>query len=450
MVEPGDHDALVAGARGQPAWTTRLRRRLGRGRDELVRPVLVGALRRRPRGPLPRRGGWHGVAEAAPVACSSSSSSCVAACPAASACYARGPPGGLARCAAEGDGVDVTLLASRPACPSSGGRVGGRPAGPLRPSGPLVTAAGAAPDAGVGPRAGPRTRTVSTSCTRCRWPRRRLRRSSRSRLVVTVHDLAWRRHPEATTPRGRRWHEAALIGGPATARRPSSSRPGWSPPTWVARCRRGPHHRRAAAAPTTCRAPDAGATDALLAARRGARRVPAHRRHARAPQERRPPRRGLRPGAPLPAPTRGRWWSSVPTGGDLSRTRPPESRRRRLHRARSPTPSWPSSTDRARAFAYVPLTEGYGLPPLEAMRIGTPTVVSAEVPSVHDLGATEPAPARHRRSPRRRRHRRRPRRRPDRRRRCGPTCRCAARATPCRAPGRPPHARHVALWKALR
>ncbi len=40
----------------------------------------------------------------------------------------------------------------------------------------------------------------------------------------------------------------------------------------------------------------------------------------------------------------------------------------------------------ARAFAYVPLTEGYGLPPLEAMRLGTPSVVSAEVPSVNDLG----------------------------------------------------------------
>ena len=49
---------------------------------------------------------------------------------------------------------------------------------------------------------------------------------------------------------------------------------------------------------------------------------------------------------------------------------------------------------RARAFAYVPLTEGYGLPPLEAMRAGIPTVVSDEVPSVHDLGAPEPAPAR--------------------------------------------------------
>jgi alpha-1,3-rhamnosyl/mannosyltransferase len=49
---------------------------------------------------------------------------------------------------------------------------------------------------------------------------------------------------------------------------------------------------------------------------------------------------------------------------------------------------------RARAFAYVPLTEGYGLPPLEAMRMGTPSLVSAEVPSVNDIGAPGPAPAR--------------------------------------------------------
>jgi alpha-1,3-rhamnosyl/mannosyltransferase len=49
---------------------------------------------------------------------------------------------------------------------------------------------------------------------------------------------------------------------------------------------------------------------------------------------------------------------------------------------------------RARAFAYVPLTEGYGLPPLEAMHAGLPTVVSDQVPSVHDLGASEPPSAR--------------------------------------------------------
>ena len=32
----------------------------------------------------------------------------------------------------------------------------------------------------------------------------------RSPLVVTVHDLLWRRVPDAYPPRGRRWHEAAL------------------------------------------------------------------------------------------------------------------------------------------------------------------------------------------------------------------------------------------------
>jgi glycosyltransferase involved in cell wall biosynthesis len=48
---------------------------------------------------------------------------------------------------------------------------------------------------------------------------------------------------------------------------------------------------------------------------------------------------------------------------------------------------------RARAFAYVPLTEGYGLPPLEAMRVGTPAVVSTQVPSVRDLGETGEAAA---------------------------------------------------------
>jgi len=48
---------------------------------------------------------------------------------------------------------------------------------------------------------------------------------------------------------------------------------------------------------------------------------------------------------------------------------------------------------RARAFAYVPLTEGYGLPPLEAMRSGTPAVIANEVPSVIDLDEPSPPPA---------------------------------------------------------
>ena len=38
-------------------------------------------------------------------------------------------------------------------------------------------------------------------------------------LVLTVHDLAWRRHPEATTSRGARWHEAALTRARKSAAR---------------------------------------------------------------------------------------------------------------------------------------------------------------------------------------------------------------------------------------
>jgi glycosyltransferase involved in cell wall biosynthesis len=37
--------------------------------------------------------------------------------------------------------------------------------------------------------------------------------------------------------------------------------------------------------------------------------------------------------------------------------------------------------EKAELLAYVPLVEGFGLPPLEAMRAGTP-VVASEVPSV--------------------------------------------------------------------
>jgi len=37
-----------------------------------------------------------------------------------------------------------------------------------------------------------------------------VRRAEAATSVVTVHDLAWRRVPDAYPPRGRRWHEAAL------------------------------------------------------------------------------------------------------------------------------------------------------------------------------------------------------------------------------------------------
>ena len=65
----------------------------------------------------------------------------------------------------------------------------------------------AAADPGLGPRPACGPRPASTSSTPRRWPP--WSRAS-APLVVTVHDLLWRRVPEAYPARGRRWHEAAL------------------------------------------------------------------------------------------------------------------------------------------------------------------------------------------------------------------------------------------------
>jgi glycosyltransferase involved in cell wall biosynthesis len=300
--------------------------------------------------------------------------------------YARGLLGGLAACAGEGDRVDLTLLASR----APGHRVGRDPLAafglPVRASrlpGPLLTRAW---DHGVhaAPEGFDVVHSVSTA-----GPSKR--RSSGSRLVVTVHDVAWRRHPGATTPRGRRWHEAALVRANE----------------------RGAHivvPSRFVAADVAAFGVDATritvvnggadhlpdgdpvATDALLARvgvageflltvgtlepRKNVDRL------VRAFHQ-------VRPSLPGPWPlviVGPAGWGPQPstrheTGGIVFTGAQPAPVLAELYR-------------RARAFAYVPLTEGYGLPPLEAMRVGTPTLVADEVPSVHDLGEAGPAPAR--------------------------------------------------------
>ena len=132
--------------------------------------------------------------------------------------FTRGLLGGLAQCGDEGDAVDVSLLASR----TPGGLSRRAPADPLarfgRPlalshlPGPLLTRAW---DHGWvrAPRA-------TTSCTRSRWPSRSPR-GRRSGPVVTVHDLAWRRRPEAATARGRRGTRRRCAG-------PETRTPRWS------------------------------------------------------------------------------------------------------------------------------------------------------------------------------------------------------------------------------
>jgi glycosyltransferase involved in cell wall biosynthesis len=214
----------------------------------------------------------------------------------------------------------------------------------------------------------------------------RPRRGSPARLVVTVHDLAWRRHPEATTRRGRRWHEAAL----GRARRADASMVVTSQlvaadlqsdgvdPRRITIARGGSDHL----AP-----PDAaGATDAL--ARLGVRgeyllsvgTLEPRKNLERLVQA----YAALRPSLPEP-------WALVVVGpaGWGPSALPPHGDGV-VFAGAVPDPVLSELYRRARAFAYVPLTEGYGLPPLEAMRMGTPALVSTEVPSVHDLGDQAP------------------------------------------------------------
>ena len=297
--------------------------------------------------------------------------------------YARGLLAGLERCAADGDGVDVTLLASRPprgaADPLS---AYGLPVVASALPGRLMTRAW---DHSLlrAPEGFDVVHSVSLAAPM-------LRHTSRSRLAVTVHDLAWRRHPEATTSRGRRWHEAAL-------RRARDSGATLVVPSRLVAAdlvafgadegritvvRGGTDHL----AP-----PDDDATAALL------RRVGVRNEYLLTVGTLEP-RKNLdrlvrafhRAHPQLPEP-----WPLVivgPTGWGHG-ARPQESDGV-VFTGSVPDAVLSGLYRRARAFAYVPLTEGYGLPPLEAMRMGTPSVVSSEVPSVHDLGEPDPTPAR--------------------------------------------------------
>jgi len=209
-----------------------------------------------------------------------------------------------------------------------------------------------------------------------------------ARLVVMVHDLAWRSHPEATTARGRRWHERALrralrradafvvpseaVAGELTAAgaRPSS----------VVVIREGADHLLA---------PDhAGARDILLASgvdgpyllavstlepRKNLRRLVQAYELARAG--------GL---GTLPLVVAGPLgWGDVglaelDSDGVVAVGHVEDAALSALYAG-------------AVAFVYVPVAEGYGLPPLEAMASGTPVVASTAVPSVTESDAEPPA-----------------------------------------------------------
>ena len=298
--------------------------------------------------------------------------------------YARGLLGGLATVAAEGETVELALLASRaPAGIDDPLAAFGRPVLTSRLPSLLMTRAW---DHGLSraPAGFDVVHSVSLASPQ-------LRHSSPERLVVTVHDVAWRRHPEATTRRGARWHEAAL-------RRASRSRAALVVPSRLVAAdllARGIAQSRVTVVPSGADhlpPPDPDATDALL---RGAGVSGAFLLTVSTLEPRKNVDRLVRAFGRVRSSLPGPWPLVIvgPTGWGPGPEKPPAADHVVFT---GPVPAAVLSElyRRARAFAYVPLTEGYGLPPLEAMRAGVPTVVSDEVPSVHDLGAPDPAPAR--------------------------------------------------------
>lgn len=201
------------------------------------------------------------------------------------------------------------------------------------------------------------------------------------RLVVTVHDLAFREVPDAFPPRGRRWHEQRLAEALRRADR------------FVV--------------------PAARTADVLIEAGAEAAKVeviaegadhlpPPDDEGARALLDRLgvdgplvltvstlEPRKNLHRlfSAFARSGLAGRGWSLVVVGAVGWGTGPgpaPDS----VVFAGSPGDAVLAGLyARAGLFAYVPLVEGFGLPPVEAMAAGVPVVASTQVPSVGDSAA---------------------------------------------------------------
>lgn len=196
-------------------------------------------------------------------------------------------------------------------------------------------------------------------------------------LVVTVHDLAWRGHPDATTARGRRWHEAALRRALADADAfvvPSA-------PVADSLVEAGAEQARVRVIThgvDHLPAPDAegaasllrrlGVTDGYLLAASTLEPRKNLRRLVAAFSDARPALEGL----PLVVVGPQGWGETgiadESRGGVVAAGAVDDGVLAGLYEG-------------ARAFVYVPLTEGFGLPPLEAMVFGVPVVVSTTVPS---------------------------------------------------------------------
>jgi glycosyltransferase involved in cell wall biosynthesis len=194
--------------------------------------------------------------------------------------------------------------------------------------------------------------------------------------TVMVHDLAWRTNPELTTARGRRWHEAALrrvVASPATLLVPSE-------PVALELCRTGVASERIHVVgegadhlppPSSIEASEmlaaAGVSGPFLLSvstleprKNLARLVSAH---ARAQE-----RSSEVPDLVVVGPA---GW------GD---TLEASSRVHLLGRVGDGVLA--ALLTQCEGFVYVPISEGFGLPPLEAMAHGAPVVASSTTPSM--------------------------------------------------------------------
>jgi glycosyltransferase involved in cell wall biosynthesis len=213
-------------------------------------------------------------------------------------------------------------------------------------------------------------------------------RGDRAALVVTVHDLAWRAYPEATTRRGRRWHEAALrralaradafVAPSALVREElvAAGAPADAVQVIPEGCDHLPPPDRAGAAAVLKASGVDGPyllTVSTLEPRKNLRRLLDAYRSARTfalddvklvvagPL-------GWGDGAPIAGPTDGVVPIGHVEGAVLSG----------LYAG-------------AAAFVYVPLAEGFGLPPLEAMAASVPVMTSTSVPSITEAPGDPPA-----------------------------------------------------------
>jgi glycosyltransferase involved in cell wall biosynthesis len=275
--------------------------------------------------------------------------------------YVRGLLGGLAELSAAGEEVpDVGLVASRHRGRDPDPLTGlGYPVRAVPLPGPLLTRTW---DHGVERHRGGEEVVHATSLATMD--------PGSAALVVTVHDLLWRQLPEAYPWRGRRWHERALARAVDRATRfvvptelvAAELGEAGAPPGAITVVPMGADHLpppdHEAAARLLARlevAPPFLLSVGTLEPRKNHERLLAAYRRARAR-------------LPDPCPL-----LLVGPSGWGRRLRPQEG----VVVAGLVTPDELAALyAAARLLAYVPLVEGFGLPPVEAMTFGLPVVAS--------------------------------------------------------------------------